>query len=94
MILACRDVEKGEMAATEIRTRVGGAKVEVRELDLADISSIRSFAQKFLRGIVSERLSHTVTTANSQPVVFNKQVLMIPSLSFPLCRGQPFAHSD
>lgn len=51
VILACRDVEKGEMAATEIRTRVGGAKVEVRELDLADISSIRSFAQKFLREV-------------------------------------------
>ncbi|XP_063080055.1 retinol dehydrogenase 12 [Engraulis encrasicolus] len=48
VILACRDVEKGEMAATEIRTKVGGAKVEVRELDLADVSSIRTFAQKFL----------------------------------------------
>ncbi|XP_076155728.1 retinol dehydrogenase 12 isoform X1 [Alosa pseudoharengus] len=51
VILACRDVEKGETAATEIRTRVGGAKVEVRELDLADISSIRAFAQKFLKEV-------------------------------------------
>jgi len=50
VILACRDVEKGEEAATEIRTRVGGAKVEVRELDLADTCSIRAFAQRFLRG--------------------------------------------
>lgn len=50
VILACRDVEKGEIAAAEIRTRVGGAKVEVRELDLADTSSIRAFAQKFLKG--------------------------------------------
>ncbi len=51
MILACRDVEKGEEVATEIRVRVGGAKVEVRELDLADTCSIRAFAQRFLRGI-------------------------------------------
>ncbi|KAI2657936.1 Retinol dehydrogenase 11 [Labeo rohita] len=51
VILACRDVEKGEEAATEIRTRVGGAKVEVRELDLADTCSIRAFAQRFLREV-------------------------------------------
>lgn len=51
VILACRDVEKGEEAATEIRIRVGGAKVEVRELDLADTCSIRTFAQRFLREV-------------------------------------------
>ncbi|KAI5611728.1 retinol dehydrogenase 11 [Silurus asotus] len=51
VILACRDVEKGEEAAAEIRTRVGGAQVEVRELDLADTYSIRAFAQKFLREV-------------------------------------------
>lgn len=51
VILACRDVQKGEEAAIEIRTRVGGAQVEVRELDLADTCSIRAFAQRFLRGI-------------------------------------------
>lgn len=50
MILACRDVQKGEEAAIEIRTRVGGAQVEVRELDLADTCSVRAFAQRFLRG--------------------------------------------
>ncbi|TRY86823.1 hypothetical protein DNTS_020541 [Danionella cerebrum] len=50
VILACRDVEKGEEAAAEIQARVGGAKVEVQELDLADTGSIRAFAQRFLRG--------------------------------------------
>lgn len=49
--MACRDVEKGEEAAAEIRARVGGAQVEVRELDLADAYSIQAFAQKFLLGI-------------------------------------------
>uniref|UniRef100_A0A9J7XAJ1 NADP-retinol dehydrogenase n=1 Tax=Cyprinus carpio carpio TaxID=630221 RepID=A0A9J7XAJ1_CYPCA len=51
VIMACRDVEKGEEAATEIRARVGGAKVEVRELDLADTCSIRAFAQRFLQEV-------------------------------------------
>lgn len=51
VILACRDVQKGEEAAIEIRTRVGGAQVEVRELDLADTCSIRAFAQRFLREV-------------------------------------------
>ncbi|XP_053476230.1 retinol dehydrogenase 12 [Ictalurus furcatus] len=51
VILACRDVEKGEEAAAEIRRRVGGAQVEVRELDLADTYSIRAFAQRFLQEV-------------------------------------------
>ncbi|KAL7876872.1 hypothetical protein SRHO_G00035150 [Serrasalmus rhombeus] len=51
VILACRDIEKGEETAAEIRRRVGGAQVEVRELDLADTCSIRAFAQRFLREV-------------------------------------------
>lgn len=50
MIMACRDVEKGEEAAASIRASYPEARVEVRELDLADTCSIRAFAQKFLRG--------------------------------------------
>lgn len=60
VILACRDVEKGEEAAAEIRARVGGAQVEVRELDLADTYSIRAFAQRFLRGVYADTHTHTV----------------------------------
>lgn len=50
VIMACRDVEKGEEAAASIRAEYPKAQVEVRELDLADTCSIRAFAQKFLRG--------------------------------------------
>lgn len=50
MIMACRDVEKGEEAAASIQASYPEARVEVRELDLADTCSIRAFAQKFLRG--------------------------------------------
>lgn len=50
VIMACRDVEKGEEAAASIRAAYPKAQVEVWELDLADTCSIRAFAQKFLRG--------------------------------------------
>jgi len=39
VVLACRDLTRGE----EARSRVGGSS-EVRELDLADLSSVRAFA--------------------------------------------------
>ncbi|XP_015246115.1 PREDICTED: retinol dehydrogenase 12 isoform X2 [Cyprinodon variegatus] len=51
VIMACRDVEKGEEAAASIRAAYPEAKVEVRELDLADTCSIRAFAQKLLREV-------------------------------------------
>ncbi|XP_077395448.1 retinol dehydrogenase 12 isoform X2 [Festucalex cinctus] len=49
VVMACRDVDKGEGAAASIRAAYPEAQVEVRELDLADTYSIRSFAQQFLR---------------------------------------------
>ncbi|KAM6912418.1 retinol dehydrogenase 12 isoform 1-T1 [Xenentodon cancila] len=51
VIMACRDVEKGEESAASIRAAYARAQVEVRELDLADTCSIRAFAQKFLREV-------------------------------------------
>lgn len=51
VIMACRDVEKGEEAAASIRASYSKAQVEVRELDLADTCSIRAFAQSFLREV-------------------------------------------
>ncbi|MFI6362607.1 oxidoreductase [Nocardia sp. NPDC050630] len=39
VVLACRNVAKGEKVAGEI-----GARAEVRELDLADLASVRAFA--------------------------------------------------
>lgn len=50
VIMACRDVEKGEEAAASIRRIYYEANVEVRELDLADTSSIRAFVHRLLRG--------------------------------------------
>ncbi|MDP9735206.1 SDR family oxidoreductase [Curtobacterium sp. 260] len=44
VVLAVRTTAKGEDAATEIRREHPGADLEVRELDLADLASVRRFA--------------------------------------------------
>ncbi|XP_012872984.1 PREDICTED: retinol dehydrogenase 11 isoform X1 [Dipodomys ordii] len=46
--LACRDVQKGELVAKEIKGLTGNQQVLVRKLDLADTKSIRAFAKDFL----------------------------------------------
>jgi len=45
VILACRDTQKGNAAADEIRRKVKSANVEVYKLDLALFDSIRDCAQ-------------------------------------------------
>ncbi len=44
VLMACRSVERGERAATEIRERVPDADLEVRRCDLADLASVEAFA--------------------------------------------------
>jgi NAD(P)-dependent dehydrogenase (short-subunit alcohol dehydrogenase family) len=48
VILACRDVAKGEAVAATIREALPAAKIEVRALDLGDLSSVRAFAAALL----------------------------------------------
>jgi NAD(P)-dependent dehydrogenase (short-subunit alcohol dehydrogenase family) len=45
VVIAVRNTDKGEQAATEIRSAAGSADVIVKRLDLADLSSVREFAQ-------------------------------------------------
>ena len=45
VVIACRSAERGAAAAKRIRLRVRGAQVTVAPLDLADISSVRAFAE-------------------------------------------------
>src|SRR3954463_10317300 len=44
VVMACRSRERGEEALARGRDKVPDAPVELRELDLADLSSVRSFA--------------------------------------------------
>jgi NAD(P)-dependent dehydrogenase (short-subunit alcohol dehydrogenase family) len=45
--LACRRTADGERAAAEIRREVPGAQLEVLELNLGDLASVRAFAKVF-----------------------------------------------
>jgi NAD(P)-dependent dehydrogenase (short-subunit alcohol dehydrogenase family) len=45
VVLAVRDIERGSAAAAEIRENVPEALVEVAELDLASLASVRAFAE-------------------------------------------------
>jgi NAD(P)-dependent dehydrogenase (short-subunit alcohol dehydrogenase family) len=47
VILACRAIEKGENAKAEILQQHPDGKIEVAELDLADLKTVRRFAKTF-----------------------------------------------
>ena len=47
VVLACRRTDEGYRRADEIRQEHPSAKVEVRELDLASLDSVRRFAKSF-----------------------------------------------
>ena len=46
VLMACRNLEKGAAAAEQIRGAAPEAEVEVRELDLSRLASVRSFADR------------------------------------------------
>jgi len=48
VVMAVRSVEKGEAARAEILREAPAADVEVRHLDLADLASVRAFADPLL----------------------------------------------
>jgi len=47
VVMACRDTAKGEAAAATIRGNVPGAELEVAQLDLAALDSVRAFAEAY-----------------------------------------------
>jgi NAD(P)-dependent dehydrogenase (short-subunit alcohol dehydrogenase family) len=47
VVMAVRDTSKGEKAAAQIRESVPAAKLEVRELDLGSLESVRAFGTSF-----------------------------------------------
>ena len=50
VVLACRSRVRGEAAVAKIRDAQTDAEVELAELDLADLDSVRAFAESFLEG--------------------------------------------
>ena len=47
VMIACRDIERGKQAADDIRNRVPDADIEVRHIDLADMTSVREFGEGY-----------------------------------------------
>jgi NAD(P)-dependent dehydrogenase (short-subunit alcohol dehydrogenase family) len=50
VVLACRNLEKGESARTEVEAHAPGAQLVLEELDLASLDSVREFAERFRAG--------------------------------------------
>jgi NAD(P)-dependent dehydrogenase (short-subunit alcohol dehydrogenase family) len=48
VVMACRSTGRSEQVAREIRQRVPDADLDVRECDLADLSSVEQFAEAFI----------------------------------------------
>jgi NAD(P)-dependent dehydrogenase (short-subunit alcohol dehydrogenase family) len=59
VIAACRDTDKGSSAVAQIEAAVPGADVTVEPLDLADLNSVRSFADRH----AEERLDLLINNA-------------------------------
>ena len=56
MILACRDVQKGNAVTSDISQRTGSKNVVVMEIDTSSQQSIREFAREFRRRYMTLRI--------------------------------------
>ncbi|MFD7610766.1 oxidoreductase [Streptomyces sp. NPDC059828] len=68
VVLACRSRDRGCEAIERLRTEVPGAHVELRLLDLADLQSVRRFAE----GWSHDRLDLLVNNAGIAMVPFSR----------------------
>jgi len=70
MVIAVRNTEKGEWAAARIREKHPDASVEVMHLDLADLESVRQFADGFAARY--DRLDVLINNAGVMIPPYNK----------------------
>ncbi|XP_041963578.1 retinol dehydrogenase 12 [Alosa sapidissima] len=61
VVMACRDLIRGERTAEYIRTSTGNGNVVVRHLDLASLYSVRQFSKEFIA--TEERLDILINNA-------------------------------
>ncbi|KAJ8290085.1 hypothetical protein GJAV_G00008540 [Gymnothorax javanicus] len=61
VVMACRDLTRGEKAAAEIRLSTGNGNVVVRHLDLASLFSVRQLAKEYCD--TEERLDILINNA-------------------------------
>jgi Dehydrogenases with different specificities (related to short-chain alcohol dehydrogenases) len=63
VIMACRNLSKGSSVRDSVLAKVPGAMLELRELDLSSIASVRSFASS-LQGVQLAALFNNAGTLN------------------------------
>ncbi|MFC9815852.1 oxidoreductase [Streptomyces virginiae] len=68
VVLACRSQERGEEALERLRAEAPGARAELRLLNLADLTSVRSFAEDWSH----DRLDLLVNNAGIAMVPFSR----------------------
>ncbi|XP_071790879.1 retinol dehydrogenase 12-like [Asterias amurensis] len=61
VILACRNLQKAEDVAKDIKSSTGNSEVVVRHLDLSSLQSVREFAQQFIE--TEDRLDILINNA-------------------------------
>jgi len=66
-VIACRDVDRGKQAADRIRAKAPTAEVEVAQLDLASMESVRGFAEAW-DGPVDMLINNAGVMAPPKPV--------------------------
>ncbi len=63
VVLACRSEPRAEDAESRIRAEVPDADVQFMRLDLADLASVREFAERYGRGRGGDRLDLLINNA-------------------------------
>jgi NAD(P)-dependent dehydrogenase (short-subunit alcohol dehydrogenase family) len=61
VVMACRNLDKGQRALAEVRAAAPGATVRLESLDLADLASVRAFAERL--GDTEEKLDLLINNA-------------------------------
>ncbi len=101
VILACRSIEKAEQAKTKILLDCATAKVEVIQLNLGDLSSVRDFANEFSSkynrldilvnnaGLVAKTYSKTVDGFETQMGVNYVGHFALTGLLFDILKQTP-----
>ena len=72
VIMACRNLEKGQSAVNQISAEFSAAKILLRQLDLADLSSVQQFAETFLAEF--DRLDVLINNAGVMAIPYHQTV--------------------
>ncbi|KAG2502753.1 hypothetical protein JM16_009594 [Phytophthora kernoviae] len=101
VVLACRNVERGQQAVNAIKTELGGtihSAVEFMELDLSDLHNVQNFGETFLTkfgrldilvnnaGVLVPSQTHTAEGLEMQFVVNHLGHFYLTSLLFDLLK--------